>query len=110
VAVGIQNQAFLPVNKRYRKALVSGHISLLRTNTDAHASTKKEIRYLNAGPTYQKSRRKAKRSVYHLAVMSDVISVYANRGYLTSGGCGGGGGGAGELGGGFTILTPTNHK
>jgi hypothetical protein len=74
MAVGIQIQGFQPVNKRYRKALVSGHISLLRTNTDAHASKKKEIRYLNDGPTSQKSTQKAARSVYHLAVMSDVIS------------------------------------
>ena len=92
MAVGIQSQAFLPVNKRYRRALVSVHISLLRTNTDAQASKKREtISERRAHVT--KSTHKVTRSVCHLAVMSDVISAYSNTGCVTSGGGGGGGGG-----------------
>jgi len=60
VAVGIQSQAFLPVNKRYRRALFSGHINLLRTNTDAPASKERERRYLNVGLTLQKAHEKVR--------------------------------------------------
>jgi hypothetical protein len=42
VSIGIQSQAFLLVTKRYRSALFSGHISLLRTNRGAQVSKKKE--------------------------------------------------------------------
>lgn len=106
MSVGTQSQAFLPVNKRYRRTLFSEHIRLLRTNVAARASKKRET-ISEQWAHVTKSTRKVMRSVYHLAVMSDVISAHSNTGCVTSG-CWGGG--VGELGVWFTILTPTNFK
>jgi hypothetical protein len=66
---------------------------------------------MNDGPAYKKHTKSyALNRLYHLAVMSDVISAYANTGCVTSGGLDGGVGGGWKCGSRYLHIQISNNN